>query len=71
MKSTGHGCESQSEARHHFNIQAIGATCARALSLVQNLAQADVVEAAAEAGTQQIGAVDGRQRDQRASTIQR
>lgn len=29
-----HGGESQSEARHHFNIQANGATCARALSLV-------------------------------------
>lgn len=29
-----HGGESQSEARHHFNIQANGATCAGALGLV-------------------------------------
>lgn len=34
MRSTGHGSESQSEPRHHSNIQAIGTACARALSLV-------------------------------------
>lgn len=61
----------KSEARHHFNIQANGAPCARALSLVYNLAQLNVVEAAAEAGAQQAAAVDGRQRNQRAGTVQR
>lgn len=68
MKST---YESQSEACHHFNIQALSTTCARAWRLVYNLVQLNMVEAIAEAGTQQIGAVDGRQRNQWASTLQR
>lgn len=71
MKSAGLGCESQSEACHHFNIQAVGTTSAWAWRSVENLAQLNMVEAIAEAGTQQIGAVDGRQRNQWAGTLQR